>query len=139
MPTRASQRSKESRGPSPAPNKASRKALSPSKRRQLAKIFPEMASTFPRKISGVQVIGGRTLTRFGTWHKMAILVDNGKSIQVRLIGWHYRGGKWKFDQRFYLTGKNLWDVLSILQELLLHYQDGLPMHRKRSPGRDEND
>jgi hypothetical protein len=104
--------------------------VDPGAARKLGRLFPEHASTLPRKLGKLRVYGVRTITRFGDWHKVMVLVDNGQAIQLRFYGWKRNpAGQWKQRQNFNLTGSNMFELLDILQQLFLRFPDGLPSHR----------
>ena len=103
--------------------------------RKVAKLFPEPASTLPRKLGTVRVYGVRTITRFGDWHKAMVFVDNGQALQLRFYGWRKNhAGEWKQRQNFNLTGSRMFEVLDVLQQLFLKFPDGLPSHRSTKKG-----
>ncbi len=110
----------------------------PQVRRKLAKLFPEPASTLPRKLGMLRVYGVRTITRFGAWHKAMVFVDNGQALQLRFYGWKKNAaGEWKQRQNFNLTGSNMLELLDVLQQIFLKFPDGLPSHRSRKKGVEE--
>jgi hypothetical protein len=107
----------------------------PQIRRKVSKLFPEPASTLPRKLGTLRVYGVRTITRFGGWHKAMILVDNGQALQIRFYGWKKNAtGEWKQRQNFNLTGRNMLELLDVLQQILMVFPDGLPSHRSGKTG-----
>jgi hypothetical protein len=98
--------------------------------RRLARLFPEPASTLPRKLGKLRVFGARTITRFGDWHKAMVIVDNGQTIQLRFYGWRKNSqGEWKQRQNFNLTGSKILELMELLQEIYLTFPEGLPSVR----------
>lgn len=115
------------------PNRRIPKA-NPEVARKLGKLFPEPASTLPRKLGTLRVYGARTITRFGVWHKAMVLVDNGQALQLRFYGWKKNPvGEWKQRQNFNLTGSNMFELLDVLQQIFMKFPDGLPSHRVGKP------
>ncbi len=107
----------------------------PQVRRKTAKLFPEPASTLPRKLGRLRVYGVRTITRFGGWYKAMVLVDNGQALQLRFYGWRKNpNGEWKQRQNFNLTGSNMFELLDVLQQMFMEFPDGLPSHRPSQKG-----
>jgi hypothetical protein len=95
--------------------------------RRLVKLFPESASSLPRRLGKLHVYGARTIVRFGIWHKAMVLVDNGSTIQLRFYGWRRNPlGQWKQRQNFNLTASKLFELLELLQEIYLAFPGGLP-------------
>lgn len=69
---------------------------------RLSELLPEPPSNFPTG-EGIKVLRGRTLTKFGDWHKAILLIEIDGVKKLRLYGWQKRNGKYKVRQKFNIS------------------------------------
>ncbi len=96
--------------------------------RKLLREFSEPRSQFPDNLGdSIRFIGGRTLSRFGNYHKAAILVQTTGGLQIRFYGWRFTRKKtWWAQQKFYVSPGTIPKVIEVLDAFLINSPKARP-------------
>jgi hypothetical protein len=88
---------------------------------RLLREFPQPKSDFPDEWKSVRFLGGRTITKFGVFHKAAILVQTTNGLQLRFYGWRFTKKKrWWAQQKYYVSPGSVARIIGILDAFLLN-------------------
>lgn len=97
---------------------------------RLLREFPQPKSDFPDEWKSVRFLGGRTITRFGVFHKAAVIVQTDNGVQLRLYGWRFtKKQKWWAQQKFYISPGSVARIIGILDAMLLSGAGATPSER----------